>query len=108
MNFRVGGIPSIVRSARNSQPLMRDSTGSQNRSSRMSQQKGVHVVLVGCGAIGSSLVWQLARMPEIARVTLVDPDAYGKSNLRSQFIFPCDLGELKVTGKDELAAQIGF
>jgi molybdopterin/thiamine biosynthesis adenylyltransferase len=62
----------------------------------MSQQKGVHVVLVGCGAIGSSLVWQLARMPEIARVTLVDPDAYGKSNLRSQFIFPCDLGELKV------------
>jgi molybdopterin/thiamine biosynthesis adenylyltransferase len=53
-------------------------------------------VLIGAGAIGSHLVPHLARMPEIGRVTTVDPDKYSYANLRAQNIFPCDSGQLKV------------
>jgi len=62
----------------------------------MRREKGLHIVVVGCGAIGSFLVAPLARLLGIARITLVDPDTYGESNLRSQNIFPCDVNELKV------------
>jgi|SRR5271167_369845 len=62
----------------------------------MPQEQGKHVIVVGCGAIGSFLVPLLARMPGITRVTLVDPDAYELANLRGQNIFCCDVRELKV------------
>ena len=62
----------------------------------MSHEKGIHVIVVGCGAIGSFLVSLLARMPGVTRITLIDPDTYHHSNLRSQNIFPGDVGEPKV------------
>jgi molybdopterin/thiamine biosynthesis adenylyltransferase len=62
----------------------------------MRQELGVHIVLVGCGAIGSSMTWLLAHMPGVTRITLIDPDSYQKSNLRGQHIFPCDVGQPKV------------
>jgi molybdopterin/thiamine biosynthesis adenylyltransferase len=62
----------------------------------MREKHGQLVVVVGLGAIGSSVVLPLARLPEITHITLVDPDTYQESNLRSQQIFRCDVGQSKV------------
>jgi molybdopterin/thiamine biosynthesis adenylyltransferase len=62
----------------------------------MSPAEGLHVVVVGAGAIGSFAIYLVARVPGVARITLVDPDRYTESNLRGQNIFRCDLGEFKV------------
>src|SRR5271167_220280 len=62
----------------------------------MAQDSGIHLGLAGCGAIGSSLIWSLSHMPGVTRITLIDPDTYQKSNLRSQHICPCDVGQPKV------------
>ena len=61
----------------------------------MPEDFGLHVVVVGLGAIGSAFVALLARVPWVARVTLVDFDRYTEANLRSQLIYRCDVGELK-------------
>jgi len=62
----------------------------------MRREKGSHVGVVGCGAIGSFLAMLLARLIGVAHITLVDPGAYEESNLHSQNIFPCDVNQLKV------------
>ena len=57
---------------------------------------GAHVVVVGAGGnIGSHLIPHLARMPRIARVTIVDRDTYEHSNLAGQDITPHDIGRPK-------------
>jgi molybdopterin/thiamine biosynthesis adenylyltransferase len=58
--------------------------------------KGLHVVVVGAGAIGSFAIYLVARLLGVARITLVDFDRYVEANLRGQNVFRCDLGELKV------------
>ena len=65
----------------------------------MSNVVGLHVVVVGLGAIGSFFVALLARLPWVARVTLVDFDRYTQDNVRSQLIYGCDLGELKAAAQ---------
>lgn len=61
----------------------------------MSQRVSFHVVLVGCGAIGSYLVGLLPRLSGVTHVTLVDPDIFTVANLHNQNIFGCDVGQLK-------------
>ena len=51
-----------------------------------------HVVLVGCGNIGSHLVPLVARWKEVGEVTLVDFDVYEPKNVASQSIDARDLG----------------
>jgi molybdopterin/thiamine biosynthesis adenylyltransferase len=65
----------------------------------MSDDVGLHVVVVGLGAIGSFFVVLLARLPWVARVTLVDFDRYTEANLHSQLIYGCDVGELKAAAQ---------
>jgi len=57
---------------------------------------GAKVVLAGCGNIGSHLVPQLARLPGIGRVVLIDPDFYEAKNFSGQDIRPSDFGRAKV------------
>lgn len=60
-----------------------------------------HVVLIGCGGIGSPALQYLAAAG-IGRLTLVDSDTVEESNLQRQTIFTtADLGRAKA----ELAAQ---
>lgn len=54
------------------------------------------VTVVGIGNIGSHLIPQLARLPALGRVILVDFDAYEEKNLASQDIAPHDMGKPKV------------
>ena len=71
----------------------------------MNQKLSFHVVVIGCGAIGSFLAILLARLLGVVHITLVDPGTYEASNLRSQNIFPCDVDELKVGGAGATAAR---
>lgn len=57
--------------------------------------QGLAVVIIGAGNIGSHLLHLIGRIPPIARVTIVDRDAYEDSNLRSQAINPADIGRPK-------------
>lgn len=59
-----------------------------------------HLVVAGLGVTGSYLAPHLARMPELERVTLVDPDVYSTEN-HSQNIEQGDVGKTKV----EVVAQ---
>jgi molybdopterin/thiamine biosynthesis adenylyltransferase len=60
-----------------------------------------HVVLMGCGGIGSPALQYLAAAG-IGRLTLVDSDVVEESNLQRQTIFtPADVGQPKA----EVAAQ---
>jgi adenylyltransferase/sulfurtransferase len=54
-----------------------------------------HVVVVGCGNIGSHLVSHLGRLPTVDKVTLIDHDHYEARNLTSQDIWPSDVGSSK-------------
>lgn len=66
-----------------------------------------HVVVVGAGGnIGSHLVPHLARMPEIGRLTLIDPDRYEPANLRNQAILPAATRQQKAEVQARLARQI--
>ncbi|HVR90678.1 MAG TPA: HesA/MoeB/ThiF family protein [Novosphingobium sp.] len=56
---------------------------------------GAHVVLIGCGGIGSPALQYLAAAG-IGRLTLVDDDVVEASNLQRQTIFtPADIGRAK-------------
>jgi molybdopterin/thiamine biosynthesis adenylyltransferase len=56
-----------------------------------------HIVVAGAGGnTGSHLLPHLARMANVARLTLVDPDIYEQSNLPVQNIESHDLGQAKV------------
>jgi molybdopterin-synthase adenylyltransferase len=60
-----------------------------------------HVVLIGCGGIGSPALQYLAAAG-IGRLTLIDSDTVEESNLQRQTIFtPADVGRPKA----EVAAQ---
>jgi molybdopterin/thiamine biosynthesis adenylyltransferase len=60
-----------------------------------------HVVLVGCGGIGSPALQYLAAAG-IARLTLIDSDAVEESNLQRQTIFgPADIGRPKAEAAAE-------
>ncbi len=55
-----------------------------------------HVVVVGCGNIGSHLVPHLARLAGIKKITLIDKGSYNdEHNLSSQAIARGDLGKPK-------------
>lgn len=54
-----------------------------------------HVMVVGCGNIGSHLIPHLARLPGIHKVTLVDGQSYERKNLASQDIDAADIGKPK-------------
>jgi molybdopterin/thiamine biosynthesis adenylyltransferase len=59
-----------------------------------------HIVVAGAGGnIGSHLLPHLARMPSVARLTLVDPDIYAAGNLQSQNIDSLNLGRPKVVAQ---------
>ena len=60
---------------------------------------GKHVVVVGCGNIGSHLLPHLARMRRLEAVTIIDPDRYGRSNLVTQDIAGRDVGMPKATAQ---------
>src|SRR6516165_10514714 len=54
-----------------------------------------HVVIVGCGGIGSPALQYLAAAG-IGRLTLIDSDVIEESNLQRQTIFkPADIGRAK-------------
>ncbi len=54
------------------------------------------VVLIGCGATGSHAASHVARMPAVARITLVDPGSFDGSNLTGQNIDGPDVDRPKV------------
>lgn len=58
---------------------------------------GRHIVLAGAGNTGSHLAPHLARMAEVGRLTLVDPDTYASANLAVQDIEAGDIGQPKAT-----------
>lgn len=64
-----------------------------------------HVVLIGCGGIGSPALQYLAAAG-IGRLTLVDDDTIDETNLQRQTIFtPADIGRAKATAAAEWVAR---
>ena len=66
----------------------------------------VTVIVVGLGNIGSHVVSHLARLVEVGRLVLIDPDTYGDSNRRSQSIGCDDIGRAKADVQAALARRI--
>ena len=66
----------------------------------------VTVIVVGLGNIGSHVVSHLARLVEVGRLVLIDPDTYGESNRRSQSIGCDDIGRAKADVQAALARRI--
>ena len=66
----------------------------------------VTAIVIGLGNIGSHLVPHLARLPEIERLVLIDPDVYGPSNRRSQAIGAADIGRAKTAVQAAVVHQI--
>ena len=62
----------------------------------MKPTRSSHMIVVGCGAIGSFLVALLGRIAGVSCVTLIDPDTYRESENGYQNIFRSDIGEPKV------------
>ena len=65
-----------------------------------------HLATAGLGVTGSHLAPHLARMPEIERVTLVDPDAYSPENRTQNIEKQSDLGKAKVEAVAERMLRI--
>ena len=66
-----------------------------------------HLVIAGAGGnTGSHLLPHLARMPEIARLTLVDPEYYEPANLAVQSIDSIDVDRPKVMAQAEKLRRI--
>jgi len=53
-----------------------------------------HVVVVGCGGLGSWIALALARMG-VRALTLIDPDRFDRTNAPRQIVLPADLGAFK-------------
>src|ERR1035441_7112986 len=69
--------------------------------------RGKSILLAGAGGnIGSHLVRTVARMKEVAHVTLVDRDVYEPRNLVNQDILPRDVGKPKVQVQARRMAEI--
>jgi molybdopterin/thiamine biosynthesis adenylyltransferase len=58
-------------------------------------EPGRCVVVIGAGNIASHLLGHLARTPELAQVTIIDPGEYGPENLATQDIERKDVGRRK-------------
>lgn len=56
--------------------------------------EAAHVVVVGCGGLGSWISVGLARMG-VRRLTIIDPDSFDRTNAPRQLLFPHDLGKPK-------------
>jgi molybdopterin/thiamine biosynthesis adenylyltransferase len=54
------------------------------------------ITLVGLGNIGSTTASLIARLPDVSRVTLIDPDVYGEENIHTQAIDVGAVGHAKV------------
>jgi sulfur carrier protein ThiS adenylyltransferase len=65
-----------------------------------------HIVVAGLGNTGSHLLPELARMPGIGQITLVDPDVYDEANLQVQNIIRDDIGKPKVLAQAEKLRRI--
>ena len=65
---------------------------------------GLHVTVIGCGAVGSFTALSLCKMG-VKRLTLIDPDTVSVENLPNQFFRECDLGKKKVAGCVEMLQQ---
>jgi molybdopterin/thiamine biosynthesis adenylyltransferase len=63
-------------------------------------------VVIGCGNIGSFLVLLLARLAEIAKLTLVDFDVFSGENCASQNASPADAGKPKARVLARLARRL--
>ena len=50
------------------------------------QRKRRSATIVGLGAIGSALCEHVARLPDIGRIVVVDPDSFDESNVEGQLI----------------------
>lgn len=69
--------------------------------------KSRHLVVAGAGGnTGSHLLPHLARMPEITRLTLVDPDFYEPANLAVQSIERLDVDRPKVAAQAQKLRRI--
>ena len=64
-----------------------------------------HAVVVGVGAVGRQVAFQLAAVG-IAHMTLIDHDTVEVANLAPQAYWPIDLGRLKVDATADLCRQI--
>lgn len=62
----------------------------------MNGEGKTHVVIVGLGNIGSQLVPLLGRLPDVAKIILIDHDTYAASNVGGQNITPAEFGRPKV------------
>jgi molybdopterin/thiamine biosynthesis adenylyltransferase len=67
---------------------------------------GRSVALIGLGAIGSFAVSHLARLPDVRRVVLIDPDQYEPRNALSQDIDASDVGRPKAGAQAERLARM--
>jgi len=56
---------------------------------------GRHALLMGAGNVGSHAAAHVARLREISRITVVDPDVYDATNLRTQDIAGASVGDAK-------------
>jgi len=56
--------------------------------------EAAHIVVVGCGGLGSWMAVALARMG-VRRLTLINPDVFDRSNAPRQYMLPNDLGAPK-------------
>lgn len=54
-----------------------------------------HIAVVGLGNVGSHLLPHLVRIPEVSRLTLIDPDAYEAANRATQHVDLADIGQPK-------------
>jgi molybdopterin/thiamine biosynthesis adenylyltransferase len=70
------------------------------------EKKGFHVVVAGLGNTGGPLALHLARMPEIARVTIVDPEFFEAGNLAGQAIDRVDVDRPKAETMAEKLRRI--
>lgn len=65
---------------------------------------GLHVTIIGCGAVGSFTALSLCKMG-IRHLTLIDPDTVNIENLPNQFFREEDLGKKKTTACAEILGQ---
>jgi len=63
---------------------------------RHEQLRQAHVLVLGAGAIGSHVSWNMAAIG-VGKITIVDFDRVEESNLNRQYMYaPSDIGQLKV------------
>ena len=71
------------------------------------RKKNCQITVAGAaGNIGSHLLPHLARMPQVSRLTLVDPEFYEPANLSAQNIDRVDVGRAKVEAQAEKLRRI--